>query len=81
MEQQPLKQPLEYRVFSYRWVNFVVYTFVTFLAGAGFASMFPMLKFMAERWGVSFGAAAVVISVVTIPQARGVKPLFLSFRL
>lgn len=68
MEKQPSKQPQEYRTFSYRWVNFVAYTFVTFLAGAGFASMAPMLSIMAARWGVGFGAAAMVMVMVSIPQ-------------
>jgi cyanate permease len=56
------------RVFNYRWVNLVVYTLITFMAGAGFLAMAPLLDTMAERWSISFGAASLLMSVIGLFQ-------------
>lgn len=61
-------QQKEYQVFKYRWVNLVVYTAVTFMAGMGFLAMAPLLDIMAERWSISFGAASLLMSVVGLFQ-------------
>jgi len=62
MEQQ------EYQVSGYRWVNLVVYTLITFMAGMGFLAMAPVLDMMAERWSISFGAASILMSVIGLFQ-------------
>jgi cyanate permease len=58
----------QYKVYSYRWVNLVVYTLITFMAGMGFLSVAPLLDTMAERWTISFGAASLLMSVVGLFQ-------------
>ena len=62
-----MQQP-EYRVSGYRWVNLVVYTVITFMAGMGFLAMAPVLDMMAERWSISFGAASLLMSVIGLFQ-------------
>jgi len=61
-------QQKEYQVFGYRWVNLTVYTVVTFMAGAGFLAMAPMLDIMAHRWEIGFGAASLLMSVIGLFQ-------------
>lgn len=63
---QPQEQ--ECRVFGYRWLNLATYVVVCFMAGMGFAAMAPMLDSMAERWGISLGAAALVMTAITVWQ-------------
>lgn len=58
----------QYKVFGYRWVNLLVYTIVTFVAGMGFLAMAPVLQVMAERWSVGFGAASLFMSVIGLFQ-------------
>ena len=62
-----MQQP-EYWVSGYRWVNLVVYTVITFMAGMGFLAMAPVLDMMAERWSISFGAASLLMSVIGLFQ-------------
>ena len=61
-------QQNEHRPSRYRWVNLIVYTVVTFMAGMGFLAMAPLLDMMAERWSISFGAASLLMSVVGLFQ-------------
>lgn len=58
----------QYEVYRYRWVNLVVYTLITFMAGMGFLSVAPLLDTMAERWSISFGSASLLMSVVGLFQ-------------
>ncbi|MGD9145420.1 MAG: MFS transporter [Anaerolineae bacterium] len=58
----------EYKVFGYRWVNLLIYTLVTFVAGMGFLAMAPLLEVMAERWSVGFGAASLLMSAIGLFQ-------------
>ncbi|MGD9315793.1 MAG: hypothetical protein PVG56_03080, partial [Anaerolineae bacterium] len=58
----------EYKVFGYRWVNLLIYTLVTFVAGMGFLAMAPLLEVMAERWSVGFGAASLLMSAIVLFQ-------------
>jgi len=58
----------EYKVFGYRWVNLLVYTVVTFVAGMGYLAMAPVLQIMADRWSVGFGAASLLMSVIGLFQ-------------
>jgi len=58
----------QYKVFGYRWVNLIVYTLVTFMAGMGFLATAPLIDTMAKRWSVSFGAASMLMSVVGLFQ-------------
>ncbi len=58
----------EYKVYTYRWVNLVIYTLITFMAGMGFLAMAPLMDTMAERWSVSFGAASLLLSVIGLFQ-------------
>jgi MFS family permease len=58
----------EYQVFGYRWVNLVVYAVVTFVAGMGFLATAPMLDIMAHRWGIGFGVASLLMSVIGLFQ-------------
>jgi MFS family permease len=60
--------PTACQVFSYRWVNFVAYSLITFLAGLGMASLPPMFAIMAGRWKIGLGAAAMTMTVLTIWQ-------------
>jgi ACS family hexuronate transporter-like MFS transporter len=61
-------QQKEYQVFGYRWVNLIVYTAVTFMAGAGFLAMAPMIDIMAHRWAIGFGVASLLMSVIGLFQ-------------
>ncbi len=58
----------QYKVYGYRWVNLIMYTVVTFMAGMGFMAMAPMLEMMAERWMVGFGAVSLFMSVIGLFQ-------------
>ena len=58
----------EYKVYNYRWVNLIIYTLITFMAGMGFLAIAPLMDTMAERWSVSFGAASLLISVIGLFQ-------------
>ena len=57
-----------YQISGYRWVNLIVYTVVTFMAGMGFLAMAPLLDTMAERWTISFAAASLLMSVIGLFQ-------------
>ena len=57
-------QQEKYQVLGYRWVNLIVYTAVTFVAGAGFLAVAPMIDIMAHRWVIGFGVASLLMSVI-----------------
>ncbi|MFW6115619.1 MAG: CynX/NimT family MFS transporter [Chloroflexota bacterium] len=52
----------------YRWVNLIVYTLITFMAGMGFLAVAPLLDTIADRWSITFGAASLLLSVVGLFQ-------------
>jgi cyanate permease len=58
----------EYKVFGYRWVNLLVFTLVTFMAGIGFLAVAPLLDGMAQRWSTGFAAVSLLISVFGLAQ-------------
>lgn len=60
--------PQEHRPVPYRWINLIVYTLITFMAGMGFLAVAPLLDTIADRWSISFGAASLLLSVVGLFQ-------------
>jgi predicted MFS family arabinose efflux permease len=57
-----------YQVFGYRWVMLVTFAFVAFIAGMGFNAVAPLLGTIATQWSVSFGTAAILMSVYGFAQ-------------
>ena len=57
-----------YQVFDYRWVMLVTFAFVAFIAGMGFNAVAPLLDTVATQWSVSFGTAAILMSVFGFAQ-------------
>lgn len=57
-----------YQVVGYRWVMLATFTFVAFIAGMGFNAVAPLLDTIAKQWSVSFGTAAMLMSVFGFAQ-------------
>lgn len=57
-----------YQVSSYRWVMLATFGFIAFMAGMGFNAVAPLLETVAEQWAVSFGTAALLMSVFGFAQ-------------
>jgi predicted MFS family arabinose efflux permease len=57
-----------YQVSGYRWVMLGTFTFVAFIAGMGFNAAAPLLDIIAKQWSVSFGSAAMLMSVFGFAQ-------------
>lgn len=60
--------PRKHRPLPYRWVNLMVYTLITFMAGMGFLAVAPLLDTIADRWSITFGTASLLLSVVGLFQ-------------
>ena len=57
-----------YQVSGYRWVMLGIFTLVAFIAGMGFNAVAPLLDIVAKQWSVSFGSAAMLMSVFGFAQ-------------
>lgn len=57
-----------YHVYGYRWVMLGTFAFVAFIAGMGFNAAAPLLDTVAKQWSVSFGTAAMLMSVFGFAQ-------------
>jgi MFS transporter, CP family, cyanate transporter len=55
--------PEDFGVLGYRWVNLSAFTALTFMAGAGFLAIAPLLHTIATRWSISFGGASLLLGV------------------
>lgn len=57
-----------YKVYGYRWVMLGTFACVAFIAGMGFNAVAPLLDTIAKQWSVSFGSAAMLMSVFGFAQ-------------
>lgn len=57
-----------FQVNGYRWVMLGIFAFVAFIAGMGFNAVAPLLDTVSKQWSVSFGTAAMLMSVFGFAQ-------------
>lgn len=57
-----------HQVSGYRWVMLATFCFVFFMAGMGFNAVAPLLGTIGDKWAVSFGTAALLLSVFGVAQ-------------